>query len=74
MKRVAYRMNSSVTLEEEEQVHYIIYVTLDGVTKVYGGQGKGGNVTIDKSQIAETFDFKNANDIVVSYTLSGIIG
>ena len=61
MKRVAYRMNSSVTLEEEEQVHYIIYVTLDGVTKVYGGQGKGGNVTIDKSQIAETFDFKNFN-------------
>ena len=63
MSSIAKKLNSSATVEWSSSAHYLVNVTLNGVTKSYGGQGNGGGQGINSDQIKYwyTFDGKKTD-------------
>ncbi|MCR5701645.1 MAG: leucine-rich repeat domain-containing protein [Lachnospiraceae bacterium] len=62
MSSVAKKLNSAATVKWSDSAHYIVNVTLDGVTKSYGGQGNGKGQGIYANQIKYWYKFDGSND------------
>ena len=61
MVAVALRLNSNATYERTDK-HWLVNITLDGVTKSYGGAGKIGGQGIDEKDIKRVFTFTNDDE------------
>nr|WP_316622869.1 dockerin type I repeat-containing protein [uncultured Ruminococcus sp.] len=61
MAAVALRLNSNATYERTDN-HWLVNITLDGVTKSYGGAGKIGGQGIDEKDIKRVFTFTNDDE------------
>ncbi len=61
MVAVALRLNSNATYERTDN-HWLVNITLDGVTKSYGGAGKIKGQGIDEKDIKRVFTFTNDDE------------
>lgn len=61
MGEVAYRLNPNVSIKWNDNMHWLIDVTLNGVTKSYGGAGNGGGKAITEDKIKYFFRFDGSS-------------
>ncbi len=73
MWSIAERINPSVEIRWDSNIHYYINITYEGTTKRYGGAGsKGGNQILD-NQVLYYYSFdKSMNDAANVITLDNI--
>ncbi len=69
MASVAEKLAPDCTVEWDDYLHYVVYVTYNGTTKTYGGTGIGKGQGISKDKITRSFTFKKSDPKI---TLSNI--
>lgn len=61
MMSVAKALDSTATVQWSSSAHYLVEVTYNGETKVYGGAGTGGGQGIHADQIKYWYSFDGSN-------------
>ena len=68
MIKVSERLDSTSTHQWNENYHYLVDITCDGVTKSYGGAGNGEGQGIDKENIEYITFGENGADFTLENT------
>ncbi len=67
---IAKRLEPNAVVEQHPLMHWMINVTYNGETHMYGGSGRGGNDSLEDRRIEKRFTFAgDANDLAVKGTV-----